>query len=339
MNNRKRFPAKAAFVIANPQSPLLLQLREVLRVKHYSLRTEETYSQWVVRFLKFHRDRSGEWRHPRELGAEDVVEFLNHLASVQAVAAATQNQALNAISFLYTQVLGMELGDLGEFLQARKKPRVPVVLSKMEAQRVLESLPESWRLMGQVLYGTGMRLMELLRLRVKDVDFERNQIVIRGGKGDKDRITMLPESLKGALGAHLKRVRILWEADSREGYGEVYLPEALSRKYPNASREWGWQWVFPSRSKSIDPRSGKLRRHHVLETALQRAMKAGVRLSGISKPATCHTLRHSFATHLLEAGYDIRTVQELLGHKDVSTTMIYTHVLNKPGIAVRSPLD
>lgn len=339
MNNPKRFPAKAAFVVANQKSPLLEQVREVLRVKHYSLRTEETYLQWVKRFLKFHHHVTGEWKHPRELGAEEVVKFLNHLANVETVGAATQNQALNALSFLYTQVLGIELGDLGEFLHARRKIRVPVVLSKGEVQRLLVSLPEGFRLMAQVLYGTGMRLMECLRLRVKDVDFDRNQIVVRSGKGDKDRITMLPDSLKGTLMTHLDRMRILWEADIREGYGEVYLPEALLRKYPNASREWGWQWVFPSRSKSIDPRSGKMRRHHVLETALQRAMKTGVRLSGISKPATCHTLRHSFATHLLEAGYDIRTVQELLGHSDVATTMIYTHVLNKPGIAVRSPLD
>jgi integron integrase len=339
MDKANKFPAKAAFVIANQKSTLLEQVREVLRVKHYSLRTEETYLQWVKRFLKFHRDDAGAWKHPRELGADDVVKFLNHLANVEAVAAATQNQALNALSFLYTQVLGIELGDLGEFLHARRKLRVPVVLSKEEVQRLLVSLPEGFRLMAQVLYGTGMRLMECLRLRVKDLDFDRNQIIVRGGKGDKDRITMLPDSLKGSLRSHLDRVRVLWEADKREGGGEVYLPEALARKYPTAALEWGWQWVFPSRSRSIDPRSGKERRHHVLETALQRAMKAAVRVSGISKPATCHTLRHSFATHLLEAGYDIRTVQELLGHANVSTTMIYTHVLNKPGIAVRSPLD
>jgi integron integrase len=339
MNHRREFPKKAAFVIANPESPLLVQLREVLRVKHYSLRTEESYSQWVIRFLKYHRDKSGQWKHPKEMGAAEVVEFLNHLANEQAVAASTQNQALNAIVFLYSQVLGVDLGDLGEFLHAHRRKRLPVVLGKEEVQCLLGALPDGFRLMGQLLYGTGMRLMECLRLRVKDIDFGRNQIVVRSGKGDKDRVTMLPEAIKGTLEAHLKRVRILWEADMREGYGEVYLPEGLARKYPNAPREWGWQWVFPSRSKSTDPRSGKVRRHHVLETALQRAMKEGVRLSGLAKPATCHTLRHSFATHLLEAGYDIRTVQELLGHKDVSTTMIYTHVLNKPGIAVRSPLD
>ena len=335
----KAFPAKAALVIANPKSKLLDQLREVLRVKHYSLRTEEAYGQWVRRFLKFHRDQAGAWRHPRELGTAEVVAFLNHLASTDSVAAGTQNQALNALSFLYTQVLRIELGDLGEFLRAGKPRRVPVVLSKEEVQRLLVSLEGTWRLMAQVLYGTGMRLMECLRLRIQDIDFARNQIVVRGGKGDKDRMTVLPESLRTALMEHLKRVRLLWEADVREGFGEVYLPEALARKYPKAAKEWGWQWVFPSRSRSRDPRSGRERRHHVQETGLQKAVKAGLQLSGITKRASCHTLRHSFATHLLENGYDIRTVQDLLGHKDVSTTQIYTHVMQKPGIGVRSPLD
>ena len=335
----KVFPAKAAFVIANPKSKLLDQLREVLRVKHYSLRTEEAYGQWVRRYLKFHRNAAGAWIHPRELGAADVVAFLNHLANVESVAAGTQNQALNALSFLYTQVLGMELGDLGEFLRASKRRRVPVVLSKDEVGRLLAALEGTYRLMGQVLYGTGLRLLELLRLRIQDLDFERNQIVVRGGKGDKDRVTVLPEALRAGLLEHLKRVRLLWEEDVREGFGEVYLPEALARKYPKAAREWGWQWVFPSRSRSRDPRSGKIRRHHVQETGLQRAVKVGLRLSRITKAASCHTLRHSFATHLLEAGYDIRTVQTLLGHKDVATTMIYTHVMQKPGLGVKSPLD
>lgn len=335
----KVFPAKAAFVIANPKSKLLDQLREVLRVKHYSLRTEEAYGQWVRRYLKFHRNAAGAWIHPRELGAADVVAFLNHLANVESVAAGTQNQALNALSFLYTQVLGMELGDLGEFLRASKRRRVPVVLSKDEVGRLLAALEGTYRLMGQVLYGTGLRLLELLRLRIQDLDFERNQIVVRGGKGDKDRVTVLPEALRAGLLEHLKRVRRLWEEDVREGFGEVYLPEALARKYPKAAREWGQQWVFPSRSRSRDPRSGKMRRHHVQETGLQRAVKAGLRLGRITKPGSCHTLRHSFATHLLENGYDIRTVQDLLGHKDVSTTQIYTHVMQKPGLGVRSPLD
>jgi integron integrase len=332
-------PTKAAFVIANPKSKLLDQLREVLRVKHYSLRTEEAYVQWARRYLKFHRDAAGTWRHPRDLGPTDVVAFLNHLANGEHVAAGTQNQALNAVVFLYAQVLRMDLGDLGEFLRASQRRRVPVVMSKEETQRVLSSLEGTWRLMAQLLYGSGVRLLELLRLRIKDVDFARNQIIVRGGKGDKDRTTMLPESLRTALMEHLKRTKLLWEADVREGFGEVYLPEALARKFPGSAKEWSWQWVFPSRSRSRDPRSGTERRHHVQETGLQRAVKAAVRLSNITKPVSCHTFRHSFATHLLENGYDIRTVQDLLGHKDVSTTQIYTHVMQKPGLGVRSPLD
>jgi site-specific recombinase XerD len=262
-------------------------------------------------------ERERKWIHPRELGPADVVAFLNHLANVESVAAGTQNQALNAISFLYTQVLGLELGDLGEFMTASKRRRVPVVLSKAEVGR----------------------LLELLRLRVQDIDFDRNQIVVRGGKGDKYRVTVLPDMLKFELQQHLQRVHLLWEADVRDGFGEVYLPEALARKYPNAAKEWGHQWVFPSRSRSVDPRSGRMRRHHVQETGLQRAVKAGLRLSGITKRASCHTFRHSFATHFLENGYDIRTVQDLLGHKDVATTQIYTHVMTKPGLGVKSPLD
>jgi site-specific recombinase XerD len=382
-------------VIANPKSKLLDQLKEVLRVKHYSLRTEEAYTQWVRRYLVFCRDyrgaaeqqlrptvnsgkvervesghrpdaTRGKWVHPRELGAADVVAFLNHLANVECVAAATQNQALNAVSFLYTQVLRLELGDLGEFLAASRRRRVPVVLSQGEVQKLLAALEGTYQLMGRVLYGTGLRLLELLRLRVQDIDFARNQIVVRGGKGDKDRVTVLPDKLKLDLQGHLERVKLLWEADVREGFGEVYLPEGLARKYPKAAKEWGWQWVWPSRSRSVDPRSltaktrrsprmegqkgenpaerqfrrtVQMRRHHVQETGLQRAFKAGLQLSGITKRASCHTLRHSFATHLLENGYDIRTVQDLLGHKNVATTQIYTHVMQKPGLGVKSPLD
>jgi integron integrase len=335
----KAFPAKAAFVIANPKAKLLDQLREVLRVKHYSRRTEETYVGWVLRYLKFHRERAGRWQHPRELGGTEVVAFLNHLANAEHVAAATQNQALNAVMFLYTSVLRIELGELDEFIRASRPRRVPVVLSRAEVVQLLNALEGTWRLMGQVLYGTGLRLMELLRLRVKDVDFERRLIIVRGGKGDKDRVTMLPEAVRSALEAHLRRVRLLHEKDLREGFGSVYMPEGLARKYPHAALEWPWQWVFPSRSRSVDPRSGKVRRHHVQETGLQRAIKTGLQLGGITKLATCHTLRHSFATHLLESGTDIRTVQDLLGHKDVSTTQIYTHVMQKPGVGVKSPLD
>jgi integron integrase len=339
MMTAKVFPAKAALVLANPKAKLLDQLKEVCRLKHYSLRTEEAYGQWVRRYLRFHRDAAGTWIHPRELGAADVVAFLNHLATVECVAAGTQNQALNAISFLYTQVLRLELGGLGEFLAASKRRRVPVVLSKEEVQKLLASLEGTYQLMGRLLYGTGLRLLELLRLRVKDLDFDRSQIIVRGGKGDQDRVTVLPDKLKLELQQHLKRVRLLWEQDLREGFGEVYLPEGLARKHPKAAKEWGWQWVFPSRSRSRDPRSGRMRRHHVQETGVQRAVKAGLQLSGISKRASCHTLRHSFATHLLENGYDIRSVQDLLGHKDVATTQIYTHVMQKPGLGIRSPLD
>jgi len=330
---------KAAFVIPNPKAKLLDQVREVLRVKHYSLRTEEAYVLWARRYLKFHRGRAGVWRHPRELGAADIGAFLTHLATVEHVAAATQNQALNALVFLYGSVLNIELGELGDVARASRPGRVPVVLGREEVTRLLAALDGTSRLMAQTLYGTGLRLMELLRLRVKDVDFERNQIVVRGGKGNKDRVTMLPEKLKPELERHLARVRLLHEQDLRAGFGEVYLPEGLARKYPNAAKEWGWQWVFPSRSRSRDPRSGKVRRHHTQETGLQRAVKVGLKLAGITKPASCHTLRHSFATHLLESGTDIRTVQDLLGHKDVTTTQIYTHVMQKPGLGVKSSLD
>jgi len=332
-------PAKAAFVIPNPKAKLLDQVREVLRVKHYALRTEETYIQWITRFLRFHRDRKGRWAHPREMGAAEIMMFLSHLASAQHVAAATQNQALNAVHFLYQQVLHLEPGDFSQFVRASKPRRIPVVLSVEEVRRLLAALEGTPRLMAQLFYGTGLRLMELLRLRIKDLDFDRNQIIVRGGKGDKDRATVFPQMLKAGVRAHLERVRLLWEKDRAAGFSEVYLPPGLAKKYPRAATEWNWQWVFPSRSRSRDPRSGRIRRHHVQETALQRAVKEAARLARITKPASCHTLRHSFATHLLENGYDIRTVQELLGHKDVATTQIYTHVMQKPGLGVRSPLD
>jgi integron integrase len=332
-------------LIPNPKDRLFDQCREVLRFHHYALRTEEAYLQWIRRYLKFHRsaDRTGPqqgWRHPKEMGSGQVREFLTHLALNSDVAASTQNQALNALVFLYEQVLQSPLGDLSETARVTRPPRLPAVLTHEETQQVLAALkPGTCGLIIRLLYGTGMRLMECLRLRVKDVDFTGGRIVVREGKGDKDRVTMLPDKLKLELQRHLERVKLLHEQDVAEGFGGVYLPHALARKYPNAEREWGWQWVFPSARRSSDPRSNAVRRHHVHELSVQREMKEAVRLAKLPKPATCHTLRHSFATHLLEAGYDIRTIQELLGHENVATTQIYTHVMNKPGIGVRSPLD
>jgi len=319
----------------NTVKPKLLdQVRDKIRVKHYSIRTEKAYSDWIKRFILFHGKK-----HPSELGAEAVSQFLTYLAAERDVAASTQNQALSAILFLYKEVLNHELGWLDEFDRAKRPARLPVVLSPAEVKAVLAHLDGSLWLMASLLYGAGLRLMECVRLRVKDVDLEYRQVLVRDGKGQKDRVTMLPDSVIEPLRQHLEKVRLLHNKDLDEGVGEVYLPFALERKYPNASREWGWQYVFPATSRSKDPRSDKVRRHHLDEKRLQRAMKSAVREAGINKPASCHTMRHSFATHLLENGYDIRTVQELLGHKDVSTTMIYTHVLNKGGKGVRSPLD
>jgi len=306
-------------VVPNPKARLLDQVREVLRLKHYSLRTEETYVGWIKRFIFFHQKR-----HPREMREPEIVAFLTDLAVRQHVSASTQNQAFNALLFLYGAVLHLELGDLSGTVRAKPSRKLPVVLSGEEVSRVLAHLEGTHGLMARLLYGTGMRLMECVRLRVKDVDFELNHIVVRDGKGFKDRVTVLPEQVKPLLLEHLKRVRALHEQDVAEGYGRVWLPFALERKYPHAAMESGWQYVFPSASRSRDPRSGQVRRHHVHELGLQRAVKQAVRAAGIAKPASCHSLRHSFATALLEAGYDIRTVQELLGHKSVETTQIYT---------------
>ncbi len=305
-----------------------------MRFKRLSFRTERTYWDWIKRFILFH-----DKRHPRELGELEVTAFLTHLAAQRNVAASTQNQALSALLFLYRDVLRVELGWVDGFERASRPPRVPVVLGKGEVQRLLASVPGRYQLFCRLLYGTGLRLMEGLRLRVKDVDFERRQILVRDGKGGKDRVTMLPESLVDPLRAHLIRVQAQHGRDLAAGLGTVQMPFALAEKYPNAEREWAWQWVFPSALISVDPRGDVRRRHHANETSIQRVMKAAVKASGLTKAASCHTLRHSFATHLLEAGYDIRTVQELLGHKDVSTTQIYTHVMQKPGLGVRSPLD
>ena len=273
------------------------------------------------------------------MGADEIQEFLTHLAVAGQVAASTQNQAKSALLFLYKEVLGVELPWLDKVEAAKTSKRLPVVLTRDEVMTVLIRLDGSHNLIARLLYGTGLRIMEGLRLRVKDVDFERHEILVRDGKGAKDRVTMLPASLVPALRIHLERVQALHQKDLADGHGEVYLPYALDRKYPAAGREWMWQYVFPSGGLSVDPRSGVVRRHHVQDQAVQRAVRQAVRDAGISKPATPHTLRHSFATHLLESGYDIRTVQELLGHSDVSTTMIYTHVLNRGGRGVASPLD
>ncbi|MGZ8175857.1 MULTISPECIES: integron integrase [Methylobacter] len=318
----------------NTPPKLLDQVRDRIRVKHYSIRTETQYVQWVKRFILFHNKR-----HPQEMGTTEVEAFLTHLAVNGHVSASTQNQALSALLFLYKEVLGIDLPWLNNVVRAKQPQRLPVVLTRSEVREVLARMKGMHGLMANMLYGTGMRLMECVRLRVKDVDFERNEILIRDGKGGKDRVTMLPSSIATGLQAQVEQRRMLFEDDKRIGKANVFLPDALATKYPNAATEWCWQYIFPSGSYSVDPRSGMERRHHIDEKLLQRAMKKAVQAAGVAKPATPHTLRHSFATHLLEAGYDIRTVQELLGHSDVSTTMIYTHVLNKGGRGVLSPLD
>ena len=317
------------------QPPKLLdQVRERIRRLGYSSRTEEAYVGWARRFIL-----ANGVRHPRELGAPEVERFLTELAVQGHVSASTQNQALAALLFLYRQVLGIELAWVGEITRAKKPKRLPLVLSRDEVMALLDEMNGVTWLAAALLYGAGLRLMECLRLRVKDVDFARHEITVRQGKGGKDRRTVLPAMAMEALQDQLREARRVHGRDIAAGFGEVWLPDALARKFPNAGREWAWQYVFPASRRSTDPRSGEVRRHHLDASVLQQAVRRAVRQAGIEKPASCHTLRHSFATHLLEAGQDIRTIQELLGHKDVATTQIYTHVLNRGGHGVCSPLD
>ncbi len=313
---------------------LIQEVRDLIRTLHYSLRTEETYANWIKQYILFHKKR-----HPAEMGAAEVTQFLTYLAVQRKVSASTQNQALAALLFLYKRVLKQDLPWLENVERAKRPARLPVVLTRSEIKTVLSHLDQQNWLMASLLYGTGMRLRECLRLRVKDLDFSYKQITVRDGKGNKDRVTILPASLVEPLHAQLAQARSLHLRDMNQGFGRVHLPFALAEKYKNADREWGWQFVFPAATRSRDPVSGTIRRHHVGEWLLQKAVRQAAQKSGINKPVSCHTFRHSFATHLLEDSYDIRTVQELLGHKDVRTTMIYTHVLNRGGRGVRSPLD
>jgi integron integrase len=319
---------------SNPPRKLLDQVRDALRVKHYAYRTEESYVEWIRRYILFHNKC-----HPKEMAEPEVQAFLTHLAVEGNVAASTQNQALSALLFLYRHVLQQPLSDSIDAVRARQSKHLPTVLTPEEVQLVLKHLEGTHQLLAKLLYGAGLRVKEGLRLRVKDVDFAQSQLIIRDAKGNQDRLTVLPQSLLSSLQAHLVQVKQTFQDDLALGYGAVYLPFALERKYPNANCEWKWQYVFPAKQRSVDPRSGEVRRHHMDDGALQRSLKQAVRSAQVDKHVTCHTLRHSFATHLLQNGYDIRTVQELLGHKDVKTTMIYTHVLNKGGLGVRSPLD
>ncbi len=319
---------------ASPKRKLLDQVGDAIRARHLSYRTEEAYVHWIKRYILFHQKR-----HPAEMGPREITDFLTALAVQRRVSASTQNQALAALLFLYREVLGCDPGWLEGLVRAKRPQRLPVVLTRAEVSALFGRLEGVHWIMAMLLYGAGLRLRECLRLRVKDIDFGRNEIVVREGKGNKDRITMLPASVATALGAHLERVRRVHERDLAAGFGRVQLPDALARKYVAANREWGWQWVFPASHICRDPRFGEPQRYHIHESVLQKAMRAAAREAGLAKPVGPHTLRHCFATDLLGAGYDIRTVQELLGHKEVTTTMIYTHVLNRGGRGVVSPAD
>jgi integron integrase len=327
--------SRQAIPVDKEQSPKLLdRLKEALRARHYSPRTESTYCQWVKRYIFFHNVR-----HPAEMAEREINAFLTHLAVKQKVSASTQNQALSALLFLYRHVIGREIGDLGDVIRARMPRRVPVVMTREEVKLVLDHLADDKWLAASLMYGSGLRLMECMRLRVQDIDFSKNEILVRNGKGAKDRITMLPDSLKIPLQTHLERVKAIHDRDLKDGWGRVGMPAALDRKYPNAAMEWRWQWVFPQGNRWRNSKSGEQGRHHMDESLVQKAVRGAVLKASLVKRATCHTFRHSFATHLLESGYDIRTVQELLGHEDVRTTMIYTHVLNRGPAGVRSPFD
>ena len=327
-------PGATSPTVDGVEASWLERFQACMRLRRYSLRTEEAYRDWIRRFLRFHGDAP-----PGTLAEAEVREYLEYLAVARNVSASTQNQALSALLFLYQTVLELPLGELGDVVRARRPQRLPVVLSRAEVQRLLDVMEGTPGLIARVLYGTGLRLMEGLQLRVKDLDFERGQIVVREGKGDKDRVVMLPTSLREGLKTQLARVRVMWESDRAAGQPGVWMPDALDRKYPKAGEEWVWMWVFPARRLSVDPRSGIERRHHAHETAVQRSVKVASQLARIEKRVGCHTLRHSFATHLLERGTDLRSVQELLGHLSVETTQIYTHVMRQPGIGVLSPLD
>jgi len=328
MNNKQKFRP-------DPNLKLMNQVRQVLRYHHYAYRTEETYCNWIIRFLKFYNYKI----HPRQMGKNHIEGYLSHLAVQKNVAAATQRQALSAIMFLFQEVLDMPVDEEISPIKAKKYPRPPVVMTQSEVARVLSQMKGTHRLMANLLYGGGLRLMECVRLRVQDLDWEGNKIYVRAAKGGKDRVTLFPGAIREELQNHLARVKQLHEEDLEKGYGEVYLPNALAKKYTNAAKEWGWQYVFPAKEISKDPRGDKLRRHHVLESGLQKAVKIAVRRAEITKRVSCHTFRHSFATHLLENGVNIRVVQELMGHADVKTTEIYTHVMEKDISVILSPLD
>ncbi|MDA3896385.1 MAG: integron integrase [Desulfobacteraceae bacterium] len=323
---------KEVFMLNSPK--LLDQVRNLIRLKHYSIRTEGTYVSWIKRYIYFHNKR-----HPKDMGENEIRQFLTDLAVNRKVAASTQNQAFNALLFLYREVLKQEFNNLGDVVRAKTTRKLPVVYTQSEIRIIINQLEGRNWLMGQTMYGAGLRVMECVRLRVKDIDFGYRQIVVRDGKGRKDRITLLPDIMVDNLKRHLEKVKSIHDFDLKAGFGTVYMPYALERKYKHADRSWSWQWVFPASKRSIDPRSKIERRHHINESVIQKAVKKATRSAGITKTGNCHALRHSFATHLLESGYDIRTIQELLGHKDVSTTMIYTHVLNRGGRGVKSPGD